>query len=498
MHTNLNSLFPKAIFVLIISTAFGACARDDRISCDGDPPDIERHDFWTRKSHCRGVQPGYDVVFNDSVVHEFHLTISPAHYDAMMDDMEDKFGGTTTILDLDALPDPIWVPVDVTYGGRLWTHVGMRWKGHSSLKAAWQNGVRKLSFLLMFDYFEDTHPDLLNQRFFGFKKLSFSNAYNDPSLIREKVAGEVFRAAGVPVARSAFAPIYLDWGEGPVYLGMYTMTEDPSNKMLYDQFGDDTGNLYKPWGNAARWLSPDTIYRWQEDDWQEDDWLTDIEQHFEKCTNTDDPDWSDIASAIKRLHRDRHIPELWRANLEEVFDVQSFIKKLAIDRVMMNWDSYGCMHHNYYVYANPLNNWRFTWIPWDLNEALLYRERSGCVDPGSVMLEEVVSGDDNNPDIDADWPLIQFILADAVYREDYIRELQTALKGPFNIDAVYGVIDKYHDLVAPYVVGPREVEAYPYSNTTIEGFERSVEGTDSALKPHVRARHDAVNAALGK
>ncbi|MCP4757247.1 MAG: spore coat protein [Proteobacteria bacterium] len=467
------------------------------MSCNGDPPDIERPDFWTLKSHCRGVEPDYEEVFDDSVLHQFKIVISPADYEAMMDDMDDKFGGTATFLDLDELPNPIWIPADVIYNGKRWTKVGIRWKGHSSLKAAWQGGIRKLSFLLTFDYFEDTHPDLLNQRFFGFKKLSFSNAYNDAAIIREKVAYEIYRSADIPAARCAFAPIYLDWGEGPVYLGMYTMIEDPSNKMLFEQFGDDTGNLYKPWGNAARWLNPDVIYSWQDEDWQEDDWKDDIALHFEKSNNDDYPDWSDVERVIKRLHRDRNNPDLWRTNLEEVFDVQSFIKKLAIDRAIVNWDNYGCMHHNYYIYANPLDSDRFTWIPWDLNEAMLNREQSGCPDPGSVMLDEIVYGDSSETEIDTDWPLIQFVLADQVYRAAYKRVLEATIKGPFAIGAVHALIDKYHNLVAPYVIGPKETEAYPYTNTTAEGFTNSVDGMESALKPHVESRHAAVKAALG-
>jgi spore coat protein H len=484
----------RLLLACLLVSATGACKRDDSVSCDGDPPGVTRPDTWTRRSHCRGVAPDYDEVFDDGVLHEFRISVSSADYKAMMDDMDEKFSGSSTSMpDLDALPAPIWVPATVRYGGRMWTGVGMRWKGHASLKGAWNSGIRKLSFLLTFDYFEDSRPEILDQRFFGFKKLVFSNAYNDPSLIREKVAAEVFRAAGVPVARSAFAPIYLDWGKGSVYLGLYAMIEDPSDAMLDVQFGDgdtEDGNLYKPWGDAARWLGEDDV------DGGPGGWQKDVESHFEKGTDALPADWSDIEAVVEKLHRERNVPAQWRADLEEDFDVRSFIKTLAANQVIMNWDSYGCMHHNYYLYSNPADHGRFVWFPWDLNEAMLYREKDGCPEPGSVMLDEIVNGDENDAEYDTNWPLIRFVLRDSVYLAAYKDELRAVLGGPFAQKTVVAMMRKYHDLVAPYVVGPDAVERFPYTNTTANGFKGSLTDGNDALVPHVAARRAAVKAAL--
>jgi hypothetical protein len=477
-----------AALLALLAAATG-CERDEAVSCSGDPPEIVRPGFWERDSHCRGVPADYDEVFGDGVLHVFTITVSSGDYAAMMDDMDEKFSGSSTsIPDLDALPTPIRVPVTVQYGGRTWTRVGMRWKGHSSLKAAWNSGVRKLSFLLDFDAFEELWPEILDQRFFGFERLNFSNAYNDPSLIREKVAAEIFRAAGVPVARVAFAPVYLDRGDGPFYLGLYTLIEDPADELLETQFGDDRGNLYKPWGDAARWRDVGDV------DGGLPAWEEDIEEHFEKHTNEDDADWADVMEAVERLHRARNVPAYWRAELEEVLDVSSFLRTLAMSRAMVNWDSYGCMHHNYYLYADPTGGGRLAWFPWDLNEAMLLREQDGCPPPGSVMLDEIVDADD--PAIDADWPLIAFLLADGEYREEYRELLRAALDGSFEEGAVIQAMRDAHELIAPWVVGPEEAEAHPYSNTTAERFGGSLTEGDDALEPHVHARHLAVEAAL--
>ena len=54
------------------------------------------------------------------------------------------------------------------------------------------------AFRFNFDKFEDEFPAVHNQRFYGFKKMTFSNAFKDNSLIRDKVAADMFRAFGVP------------------------------------------------------------------------------------------------------------------------------------------------------------------------------------------------------------------------------------------------------------------------------------------------------------
>lgn len=403
-----------------------------------------------------------------------------------MDDMDDKFSGGSKSADPDELPKPMWVPATINYNGQTWTQVGMRYKGHSSLKAAWQSGVRKLSFILNFDYYEEQYPELANQRFYGFNRVSFSNAYNDPSLIREKVGASIFRAGGVPAAQSAFYAVYVDWGAGAKYFGLYTIVEDPCDAMLATQLGDGSGQCYKPWGEAARWLSTQKIG------------AEDLAAHFESCSGETNPDMTNIMGAINALHADRSDAAAWRANLEAKFDVQSFIKTMAINQVMMNWDSYGCMHHNYYVYENPLNGGRIFWFPWDLNESMLYRTQAGCPAPGSVLLTEILNPQSNSSstEIDTDWPLIQYILGDAVYFESYKKELQAALDGAFNQTEVINKLQRYHELVAPYVVGPTETEAYPYTNTTKDGFNNSLTTGTNALIPHVKARRAGTVSSL--
>ena len=147
--------------------------------------------------------------------------------------------------------NPVWVEAEISFNNEIWQHVGIRFKGNSSLRSTWGSGSLKLPFKLDFDEFEDQYPETDDQRLYGFKQLSFSSGFHDESLLREKIAADVFREAGVPSAQTAFYAVSVDYGEGPVYLGLYTAVEVVDDTLIETQFSDDSGNVYKPEGMGA-------------------------------------------------------------------------------------------------------------------------------------------------------------------------------------------------------------------------------------------------------
>ena len=103
-------------------------------------------------------------------------------------------------------------------------------------------------------------------------------------------------------------------------------------------------------------------------------------------TNEDIADYSDVLAFYNILHssiRNSYV-EQWKSNLESVFDVDHFMKWLATNTVIQNWDSYGIIGHNYYLYNDPYTN-KIVWIPWDNNEALTAMER----EPLSLSMTKV-------------------------------------------------------------------------------------------------------------
>ena len=324
--------------------------------------------------------------------------------------------------------EPVYITATVEFNEKKWTRVGFRLKGNSSLISAWGQGVYKLPFRIKTDKFEEVFPEIKNQRIYGFQNISLCNNYMDNTLVHEKVASDLFQSNNIPSSKSAFVRLYIDYGQGKKYFGLYTITEVPDKPFLEKWFSNKNGNLYKPDGTGAKFASYDAT-------------------SFEELNNKD-KSLSDISKLFTVLHSDRTNAGSWRSQLENVFNVQLFIKWLAINTAIGNWDSYGSMAHNYYLYNN---NGALTWIPWDLG--LSFSESGGMGQmPGknatnntTTSLTHVSTG--------SNWPLIRFLLDDSVYYALYLNELKTFSTNSFNSGIAANKIQAAHDLIAPYVTG---------------------------------------------
>ncbi|MCP4574026.1 MAG: spore coat protein [bacterium] len=421
-----NLILLHLLLSLAVLTA--GCSTEDSVSPTGGTEvvdDLEIPD-WSEATHGNIVDPDYDEVFEENAVKRLDIEIAASDWQDMLDDMTARYGsfgsgGRPRGGDDD---NPIWAPSTITYEEIDWYKVGIRFKGNSSLSASWGSGIMKLPFKLDFDEFEDTYPQIEDQRFHGFKQLSLSSGYDDPSLIREKVVADIFREAGLASAHTVFCRLYIDHGEGPVYFGLYTMVEMVDDTVTEDQFAEDGGNLYKPEGTGASFASG-----------------TFTAEYFEKKSNEDAADWSDITALFSALHAGTRStdPEAWRSGLESTLDVDVFLNWLSVNTVIQNWDTYGRMEHNYYLYNDPQTG-LLNWIPWDNNEALQEGKQGGAV---SFDFD----------DVDARWPLIRYLHADDVYHAQYVQRVQAAIDGPFSPARIIPIYQAAAALVEPYAIG---------------------------------------------
>lgn len=420
---------------------------------------------WTEETHSKNVDPNFEEVFDDNQVKRLDFVVTEERWQSMLDDMTATYGefgqrsNNNGLIDSDE--NPIFVPADVYYQDTQWYRVGIRFKGNSSLQSSWQAGILKLSFKLDFDEFEDDYPQIDNQRFYGFKKFSLKNNFDDESLLREKVASDVFKKAGLAVSNTGFYTLYVDHGNGPEYFGLYTLVEEIDDTLIETQFTSDDGNLYKPEDGGANFVEGSFN-----------------EENFEKKTNEDDEDWSDIIALFDALHDDTATtaPATWRENLEAVFDVDGFLKYLAVNGIIQNWDTYGRMTHNYYLYNNPETS-KLTWIPWDNNEALQDGKQGGAL-----------SLDFSNLD-SSSWPLISKLYADDVYKTRYNDYVLAVIGDSFNTNSMQAAYDSYSALIEPYAT--TEISGYSYLESSND-FYNAVE----QLNQHAQSRAEAVETYL--
>lgn len=188
-------------------------------------------------------------------------------------------------------------------------------------------------------------------------------------------------------------------------------------------------------------------------------------------------------------------PDAWRAELEAIFDVDTFLEWLAISATIQHWDTYGGMSHNYYLYNDPATG-KLTWISWDHNMVLgsgpgAWRGGEGWPrgdqqppqgqrppmdgqppqgqpprGPGRGMAGRGTVTFDK-AEVTAEWPLIRYLLDQPTYMNkylDYLREFTTEVYNPEQLAAQY---QQWAELLRPYVAATDDIDAFDSAVTQL-------------------------------
>jgi len=427
---------------------------------------------WSKATHGKLASDkmitNLDRIFDTTSVQTLRIVIEPKNWALMNNDLNNlkaKLGSTKEFSRLDST---IFVPSKLLYysdkddSWTEWYKVGIRFKGNSSLFDA---KSKKLPFKLDFDEFEDQYPAIKNQRFYGFKQLNLKNNHKDQSLLHEVVANDLFRDMGLASAHASFYRLYLnvDGSNDPsndTFYGLYTLVEELDDSVIKTQYsGNDGGNLYKPEDDAATFASGS------------------YHQEEYGLKTKHDKSYADIKGLYEAINSPLRTTNnaAWKAQLETIFDLDTFLKWLATNSVIQNWDTYGVMPHNFFLYHNP-NSGKFDWIPWDNNESLQYHPRGLSIDLASV-------------DADA-WPLIGYILAQDEYKKIYQAYLKHVSDAYFNGNDstrynINNAFRQYEALLKEFI----EAEGSEYSSTSPRQFANAVD----KLIANSQDRYNAVN-----
>ena len=457
--------------LLCIGLLFCSCRKDPATSTTAVDPVIYNTD-WTTATH-GNVSPDYATVYPQESVNTIEITIGSTSWNAIRSNMTSLYGsdfgsnaGGPPAPPGSVSGEPNYVDVTLRFNNKTWKNVGFRLKGNSSLTSAWKSGNYKLPFRLNFDEFEDKYPGIKNQHFYGFEEMTFSPGFKDQSLIREKISADIFRMAGIPTPQTAFYKVYVDIGAGLKYWGVYCSVEVPDDNMIKNQFGEESGNIYKP----------------------ESQFTNFIQSQFEKKNNDSAASYADVQQFVTALNSTLRSsnPAQWRSNLEAVFNMDHFAKYLAINNAIVNWDTYGLMAHNYYLYNHSAQ--KLLWIPWDNNEALFKSPgitgvSGGSGGPGSNALSLSMN------EVSASWPLIRYLADDPVYFQKYKDYLKSFNNTVFLQSSMDALVEKYHSMVAPFAIGANgEQTGYTYLTSSA-----SFTNEKQNIKTHIANRKALIN-----
>jgi len=347
-------------------------------------------------------------------------------------DIELELGGE----DWDRLPRrPFeYAPAKFRCGAVSIGKVGVRVKGNSS------SGVpnERKSLKIDFDRFEK------KGNYHGLVKLNLHNEFKDPTLMREVLAYRLFRAAGVPASRTAYARVFvtIPGRFARKILGLYVAVEQVGGDFLRDRFPDPSGTVWKgEAGSDFTWFGEDP----------ENYGGYEIERNENR---------GDYAPLIEFIRLVNETPD---AGLEEALgkrlDVEAFLAYTAVNALLVNLDSPCGTGHNYYVYHDPAAG-RFTFIPWDLNEAFGNFQMGPLRDMEGMSVEEPYGGDK---------VLIRRVLSVKRFRDRYLEIVKKLAAGLFSPAAVARDVDRLAALIG------KAVEEDPLKPFSMEDWRRAQE-----------------------
>jgi hypothetical protein len=355
----------------------------------------------------RGQEPD-SFVFDDSSLPTVVITIDQTHLDDLFApgnqySDEERPAAFTFIRGLDTMR------VD---------SVGFRFRGNTSRDS------QKKSFKVSFNTFRP------GQKFLGLEKLNLNGEHNDPSIMRSKIGWDLFQTMGIPASRANHVRLYLN----DEYYGLYINVEHVDEQFLQRYFGNDQGNLYKClWPADLVWLGPGAdAYR-----------PTNPERrpYDLKLKDSDLEGYDDLAHLIDIINNSA--PSEFPSAIQSVFNVNGFLRVLAVTTLTGSWDSYWFLKNNFYLYSNP-NTGLFEYLPFDFDNIM------------GIWWEGIYPGLDwagrdvynwGHPDPNEHRPLAERILAVPEFRERYTMYLKLLLAGPFAQDDLHDRILRLRSMV---------------------------------------------------
>ena len=216
---------------------------------------------------------------------------------------------------------------NISIDGVLIENVGIRKKGFlGSLNS------ERPSLKIKFSEYEKQSPVK------GLDRLTLNNNNQDAGRICQYLAFKLFRDSGTHASRCGFAKVTVN-GK---YLGIYSNVEAIKSDFLEHSFGETKGAVYE--GTVT-------------------DFYPEYVEKFEPKNKA-----AKKAEHIKKVTDVLESAKIDLEKLDEVVDVDSFIKFWAMESLIGFWDGYCSNQNNYYVYRDGETE-KFHFIPWGADSA---------------------------------------------------------------------------------------------------------------------------------
>ena len=160
---------------------------------------------------------------------------------------------------------------------------------------------------------------------------------------------------------------------------------------------------------------------------------------YDLKTNRERDDYIGLVQFIQTLNTSDDDELVCR--LEKVFNIDEYLKILAFDVLIGNWDGYAYNKNNYYLYENPYTR-RVEYIPYDLDNTW------GVDWFGEDWAQQSIYWWN-----DESRPLYDRLMDDPVYREQFSFYINQWIEEYFNVEYVTERAEYWQELIRkPYYI----------------------------------------------
>jgi len=359
----------------------------------------------------------YEEYFNQNKINSVNIKIDPNEWNNLIDNASKEE----------------YHNADVVINGEVYEDIAVRTKGFSSLSMVESTGSDRFSFRLNMD------KNNKQQSFHGLTDISLNNFYSDPSHMRDIICYNAMAYLDGISPYVSYTNLYVN----DTLFGFYLFLEIPEESLAKRSSYSNDVNLYKAESTDCT-LLPNSNPAGFELKYGNDENLDNIKLLISEINKVDTTNYK---------------------NIENLIDVESFLKGWAINSVCGNFDTYsGFSAKNYYLlYDNGI----FKYVNWDYNLSI-----GGYMDNGASY-----SADVNTPlyQVTMDQrPLIGKLLAVNEYKQIYLDYVKQLVKYFENIETE---ITQRKTFIKPYVM------ADPRPFFSIDIFEKNTTRSATGIVP---------------
>ena len=343
-----------------------------------------------------------DDLYREDEVTEIRITISESDY-ILLHAEENRWLN-------------IYVKADIVFSNSKLNEIkisdaGLRLRGNTA------RGHSKRSYKIDFREFG-------GEKFESYKKINLKPNVNDPAHIRELLSMHLYRSMNVLAPRVAPTVVYIN----EEFKGVFLNIEQIDDEFIDKRFDTEDGFLYKCAYSATL----------------EDNGQVNNFELYEVKMNKDTDTRSELNHFVEILNNSSNVN--FKTEIETVFDVDGFLRQMAVEAIIGHWDGYSYLNNNYYLYYNPSGS-QFEFIAYDTD---------------NTFGIDWVDRDWANRDLTHFYrhtharPLSSRILEVDEYRDKYYYYLRQLFETYFTEDYLFPKFDFYKELLKPFV----EIDIY--------------------------------------